>query len=90
MSGSYNNFLDKMRAHNYASIRKSANNHVTINGPNTFTCVKKKLLIDNECGNGHYNYDNCPYITNYQCNNEEFNFVKFFIERLRYIMCFTL
>lgn len=71
MSGSYNNFLDKMRAHNYASIRKSAN-HVTINGPNTFTCVKKKQLIDNGCNNGDYNYPcvtNYPCITNYECNN---------------------
>ena len=38
MSG-YGNLLDKVKAQNFANIRKAANNNVTVNGPNSFTCI---------------------------------------------------
>ena len=72
MASSYNNFLDKMRAQNYASIRKSANNNVTIHGPNTFNCVKKKSIMDSGCcdkPDDNHCGSNYPYITNHSCNN---------------------
>ena len=67
MPGGYNNFLDKIRAQNYASIRKSGSHNLTINGPNTFNCVKKKQIIEDECCNNDCNYEIYPCVTNYPC-----------------------
>ena len=38
-----------MRAKNYATVRKSTNQRVNINGPNTFNCVQRNNHIDNGC-----------------------------------------
>ena len=38
--GDYGNYLDKMRAKNYTTVRSAASNNVTVNGPNSFTCIQ--------------------------------------------------
>ena len=51
MSGGYGNFLDKVRAKNYATVRSMAGNNVTINGPNAFTCVQASPSNSECCDN---------------------------------------
>jgi len=68
-----------MRAKNYANVRKSTNQRVNINGPNTFNCVQKNHQIDNSCYDEtepdcihHIIPTNYP-CNNYPCNNYPYN-----------------
>ena len=43
MGDSYGNFLNKIRAQNYATSRGPTTNNILLNGPNSFTCIPPPL-----------------------------------------------
>jgi hypothetical protein len=47
MTDTYGNFLNRIRAQNYATARGPTTNNILLNGPNSFTCIPPPPCKDN-------------------------------------------